>query len=274
VNYRQTWVKPDDRRAEEERESVGGENMQTDSKQSPGLECGGLWNSAFGHRSRGASVVALGFVLSVALGCATPAPPPKPGPFAPYRVGAPDQLLVTILPDPVIERTVVVRPDGMITIDLLGDVPAAGLTAEEIARDLETRIARFKRSAKATVSLISANSTAVTVLGEVRRPSSFPLVKNTRVVDAIGQVADVTSLASKGRIRVIRPRGGEIEVYRVDLKAIERGDLSTNIMLAKGDIVYVPPTIWARVGYAFQTVLFPFQPLLGVAGSAAKWGAF
>jgi polysaccharide export outer membrane protein len=157
----------------------------------------------------------------------------------------------------------------MITIDLLGDVPAAGRTAEEIARDLEARISRFKRSAKATVSLIGANSTALTVLGEVRRPGSFPMLKETRVADALGQVAGVTTFASKGRIRVIRSRRGETVVHRVNLRAIEQGDLSTNLVLAKGDIVYVPPTIWARFGYVINAMLFPISPLLGVANSVA-----
>jgi polysaccharide export outer membrane protein len=158
----------------------------------------------------------------------------------------------------------------MITVELVGDVPAAGRTPEEIARDLETRIARFKRGARATVSVVAANSTAVTVLGEVRRPSRFPMLQDMRVVGAIGQAAGVTSFASKGRIRVLRFREGITTVHRVDLGAIQRGDLSTNIMLARGDVVYVPPTMWARVGYAVQAVLFPFQPVLGIGQQALR----
>jgi polysaccharide export outer membrane protein len=208
-------------------------------------------------------------VLSAVLGCASQVPPPKVGPPVAYRVGAPDVLLVTILPDPVIERTVIVRPDGAITIDLVGDVPAAGRTSAQIAADLEKRIARFKRDARATVAVQDARSTGVTVLGEVRRPGTFPMLRTTRVTDALGQVSDVTTFASKGRIRVVRSRGGETVVHRVDLAAIERGDLSTNIVLAKGDLVYVPPTLWARFGYVIHAMLFPFQPLLGIGTSVA-----
>ena len=69
-----------------------------------------------------------------------------------YRVGPPDLLDITILPDPVIEREVVVRPDGMISVDLVGDIPAAGRTTEEIAADVEARIGRFKRDARVTVA--------------------------------------------------------------------------------------------------------------------------
>jgi hypothetical protein len=95
------------------------------------------------------------------------------------------------------------------------------------------------------------------------------MLRTTRVTDALGQVSDVTTFASKGRIRVVRSRGGETVVHRVDLAAIERGDLSTNIVLAKGDLVYVPPTLWARFGYVIHAMLFPFQPLLGIGTSVA-----
>jgi polysaccharide export outer membrane protein len=216
--------------------------------------------------------IALLVLLAVtAAGCTTPAPPPKSGSYAAYRVGAPDALTVTILPDPVIRNEVVVRPDGMITVDLIGDVPAGGRTTEEIATDVENRIGRYKRDAKVTVAVEGAQSTAITVLGEVRNQRSFPLQKETRVAEAIGVVGGLSGwgFAASSRIRVIRSEGGETAVYKVNLKAIQKGDLRTNILLARGDIIYVPSTTWAKVGYVMQTVLFPFQPFLGIAMSAA-----
>jgi polysaccharide export outer membrane protein len=184
-------------------------------------------------------------------------------------VGAPDALHVTILPDPAIERDVTVRPDGMVSIDLIGDVPAAGRSVGEIASDIEQRIARFKRGAAVTVSLVTANSNAIAVLGEVRSPQSFPLLKQTRVAEAIARVGGPVFTGSERSIRVVRSGSGETVVYRVDLAAIQKGDLRTNIVLAEGDIVYVPPTFWARIGYVVQAVLFPFNPLLGVGTTVA-----
>ena len=68
------------------------------------------------------------------------------------------------------------------------------------------------------------------------------------------------------RIRVIRTeRNGVTTVTRVNLNAIRKGDLSTNLMLEPGDFVYVPPTPWARFGYFLNTLLFPFQPIMGMA---------
>jgi polysaccharide export outer membrane protein len=218
------------------------------------------------------AVALLALLVLAAAGCSTtPAPPPKGGSYAAYRVGAPDMLAVTIFPDPVIRNQVVVRPDGMISVELIGDVPAGGRTVEEIAADVENRIARYKRDAKATVAVDGAQSTAITVLGEVRTQQSFPLQKETRVAEAIGQVGGVSGwgFASTRNIRVIRSEGGETGVYTVDLSAIQKGDLRTNIVLVRGDIVFVPSTAWAKVGYVIQAVLFPFQPFLGIATSAA-----
>lgn len=228
---------------------------------------------AAGHRYLpGELATALLCCLGLALGCSTTlAPPPSEGSHATYRVDAPDRLQVTILPDPPMSKTVTVRPDGMISLDLIGDVPAGGRTVEEISADVQKRISRYKRDANVTISLESAESTAVTVIGEVRKPQSFPLRKKTRVAEAIGQVGGVTSwgFASSRNVRVIRSEGGETAVYKVDLGAIKKGDLRTNIMLTRGDIVYVPSTAWAKVGYVIQAILFPFQPFIGVATSAA-----
>lgn len=222
-----------------------------------------------GKRSAAAALLLFAFV---AVGCAglNPVPPPEDtAPFAGFEVGASDQLRITILPEPVIQEEAVVRPDGMVTISLAGDVPAAGRTVSQIAADIEDRIAKFKREAAVDVALTQANSTAITILGEVRGPRSFPLVKETRVSEALGLVGGLTTFAKEDEIRVIRSTKGEAHVFIVDMAAIVRGDQATNIELASGDIVYAPPTLWARVGYVVQAMLFPLQPLLGVATSAA-----
>ena len=211
-----------------------------------------------------------GVLLLLGLGCTTfdPIPPPDEVSFSAYRVGAPDVLAVTVLPEPLIARTVTVRPDGMISMDLIGDVPADGRTVDEISADIERRISRYKRDASVTVALEAAASTEITVFGEVNGPAAFPLLKETRVAEAIGQVGGETIFARTSRIRVVRSGGGETAVYLVNLNAIRRGDLSTNIQLVTGDIIYVPPTIFARIGYALNALLLPFQPVLGIVNSA------
>jgi polysaccharide export outer membrane protein len=224
-------------------------------------------------RSRGPGcALALLLTLGLAACAGSGGGPPGGGPDAlgAYRVGPPDQLQISILPDPVIEREVVVRPDGMISVDLVGDIPATGRTTEEIAADIESRIGRFKRDARVTVALGAALSSEVTVLGEVGRASTFPLARQTRVVEAIGTVGGTTVFANKDSIRLIRSvEGQKAAVYKVDLAAIQRGDMRTNYVLQGGDLLYVPPGAMASVGYAVQALLFPFQQLFGFGTSIA-----
>ena len=205
----------------------------------------------------------------VGLGCTVPLNPAPSHTSSIYHVGPPDELLVNILPEPRIERTVIVRPDGFISVDLIGDVEATGRSLEEIAVDIQQRVARYRRDSLVTVSLLAAQSSTVVLFGEVRTPGTFNLTRDTRIAEAIGTHGGTTIFAAKSRLRVIRPApDGQTQVIRVDLKDIQRGDLSTNIMLYDGDIIVAPPNALARVGYLVQTLLFPFQPILGMGGTA------
>lgn len=199
---------------------------------------------------------------------------PKPAPdvkYLDYLVGPPDRLVVSVLPDPPVVENVVVRPDGMITIQLVGDVPAGGKTTDQIAADIQNRISRFKRGALVTVALGGAESALVTVLGEVRNPSTFPLTRQMRISEAIGTVGGPTLFANEDDMQLVRP-GSPPKVIEVDLDAIRDGDLRTNVQVYGGDILYVPPTALVSVGYFFQQLLFPFTPFFGVAGVVAGGG--
>jgi polysaccharide export outer membrane protein len=215
---------------------------------------------------------------AAALGCASTQavnPPPAPE-MLPYRVGPPDHLSITILPDPAIERSATVRPDGMISIDLVGDVPAAGRTTAEIAQDIETRISRFKRDASVNVSLASSLSTEVTIIGEIRA-ATFPLQRETRLIEAIGIVGGMRPMSDLNDVRIIRVEDEQVKILTADIGAIQQGDLSTNYTLRGGDIIYVPPTVGAKIGYFVQGIFFPMQSILGlgarVGGAVATGGA-
>jgi polysaccharide export outer membrane protein len=220
-----------------------------------------------GRIPRGATALIAGVAAATALGCTTLTPSPAVEAPSSYRVGAPDALMITILPEPVIAASVMVRPDGMITVPLIGDLPARNRTIPEIAADIEQRIARFKRDPNVSVSLSGALSPEIVVLGEVRRQGAFPLVKETRALEAIGLVGGTSEFGWDSRIRVIRSTDGVVKIMRVNLSAIRKGNLSTNLMLEPGDFVYVPPTPWAWFGHAMNALLYPFSPVMGFARS-------
>jgi polysaccharide export outer membrane protein len=207
----------------------------------------------------------------IGVGCTIPNPNPAPAvEYLAYEVGPPDNLVVTILPDPPVVENVVVRPDGMITIQLVGDVLAGGRTTAQIAADIQNRIGRFKRGAMVTVALAGAQSALVTVVGEVRGPTTFPLTRQMRVSEAIGTVGGLTLFADDDELFLIRG-GTKTQVVKVDFDAIQSGDLRTNVQVYGGDIIYVEPTILAKIGYGIQQVLFPFTPFFGVATMAARF---
>lgn len=224
-----------------------------------------------GPRARSVAVAV--FFTAFATGCASPGPQPQPGVSYPtYIVGAPDELLITILPEPAVIESAVVRPDGKITIQLIGEVQASGRTPREIGIEIEERIARFKRGARASVAVGAAASSAISVFGEVRGPGTFFLTRQQRIADLLGTAGGPTQFANLDGIRIVRPGAERTQVIPIDFGAIRSGDMATNVQVRPGDIVYVPPTIIARVGYFFQQILFPFQPLLGAAGSAVALG--
>jgi len=222
---------------------------------------------------RSHSVIRLSLLLLciMSVACSTTPEPPIAAPTPQeYRVGPPDALTITVLPEPVLRSDVTVRPDGMISVDLIGDIPASGRTVTEIARDIEERVVRFKRDARATVAVRAAQSSTVTVLGEVRANGNFALQMDTRVIEAIGLRGGLTIYASQ-HAKLVRTDGATTQVIPIDIAAITAGDLRTNYLLQQGDLIVVPPTWLATIGYYMQQFLFPFQPALSLGTTIAAF---
>lgn len=233
----------------------------------------------FAGSRRRLAVVASGVAVALAMGCASPmmpkgVEPPGAGVGVKgelYRVGPSDQLTIRVLPEPAIERTVVVRPDGYFSMDLIGDVEAAGKTTSEIAAEVERRIGEYRQAPSVSVSLEGPLSNAVAVMGEVKSPLLFPLERDTRVSEAVARAGGPTELAASSRVRVIRKRGAEETLYLVNLDNIQGGITTTDILLERGDLVYVPPAITVEAGYALRRAIYPLEvvmrtiagPLLG-----------
>jgi polysaccharide export outer membrane protein len=219
------------------------------------------------HRFASAAVIAATLGALLALGCASTAgktaPTPAPtSPSAPYRVGQSDQLTVRVLPDPPIERVVKVRPDGRFSFDLIGDVDAAGRTTDEIAADIQQRIAVYRQNPSVSIALDQPSSTAVSVLGEVNKPLVFPLERDLRVSEAIAQAGGATNLAAASRVRVIRRSGGDSVTYIANLDKIQAGDTATDLQVERGDLIFVPPASTVSAGYAIRRAIYPLEELM------------
>ena len=187
-------------------------------------------------------------------------------PEAEYRVAPPDQLIVEVKGYPEYSRGVTVRPDGKITVPSVGDIMVQNMTLPEINTAVTEGLRKELSQPSVTVSLVAAVSKVVFVLGEVRRPGLRPYYGDMTLIEAIASAEGPTLYADWRNVTLTRasldPK--DAKVYKVDLwKLVEKGAAEQDIALTEGDLIYVAPTPFAQVGYAFDQLLFPFRSLLG-----------
>jgi polysaccharide export outer membrane protein len=158
-----------------------------------------------------------------------------------YVIGPEDVLVVTFWRDDTMSGETLVRPDGKITLRLLGDVPAGGLTTQQLGEVLLKAATKYLEDATVTVVVKQINSRRVTVVGEVARQGEFKLNGPMTVLQVIGQAGGVTEYADKSNISVIRTVNGVPKALPFDYDAIMRGKkLEQDIPLKPGDRVVVP----------------------------------
>ena len=191
------------------------------------------------------TVVILAMALTPFLGCARPSAelPPRmpPGLRDPYVVGIPDVLSIRVWKNPELSVDVPVRADGKISVPLLDDVQAEGLTPTELKEVISEQLAEYITAPDVTVIVLQPNSHVATVVGAVLRSGTVPLTKQTRVMDAIAAMGGFNTWAKKSDIRVLRPKDGEIISYRFNYGAYVAGKApDSNIILRPGDTVVVP----------------------------------
>jgi polysaccharide biosynthesis/export protein len=165
---------------------------------------------------------------------------------AEYRIGVDDMVQVEVWRNPELSVTVPVRPDGMISVPLIGDVSAGGRSAQAVAADIEEQLSAYVREPKVAVILTELRSheflSRVRVTGAVHRPTSLPYRQGMTVLDAVLEAGGVNDFAAAGRTRLYRKEnGGATRMVPVDLRRIlRRGDLETNIEVQPGDVITVP----------------------------------
>ncbi len=194
----------------------------------------------------------VGLWLSILVGCGAGAGIPQEvldeaaSSSQEFLIGPEDVLEVNVWRNQDLTREVIVRPDGMISMPLIGDVQASGLTAEQLAQGIAERLKQFKESPTVSVHVTQVNSYVVYVIGEVPRPGKLQLKSYTTILHAIALSGGFTQFASRNDMQVIRrnangdgtPGEVHIPVSYDDLLAGE-GEPG-NFVLKSGDIVVVP----------------------------------
>lgn len=159
-----------------------------------------------------------------------------------YKIGAQDVLRVDVWKEPEIARSSLpVRPDGKISLPLLNDVQAAGLTPLELSNVISEGLKKFINNPQVTVTVLDINSRRIYVMGEVSRPGAFPLLPNMTVLQALGSAGAFTQFAHTKAIYVLRSEGGKQLKYPFNYKDVIKGNHpDQNIELRSGDTIVVP----------------------------------
>lgn len=163
-----------------------------------------------------------------------------------FLLGPEDVLEVTVWRNQDLSRTTVVRPDGMISLPLIGDVRASGLTASQVAEKIAKRLTEFKENPSVSVSVKEVNSYVIYVMGEVTKPGKYQLKSYATVLQGISLAGGFTPFASKNKMIVVRSvRNGNGEERQVRIPAgyddLVSGKSQTgNFTLISGDTIVVP----------------------------------
>jgi len=171
------------------------------------------------------------------------APEPAGGqPPSEYVIGPTDVLDVSVWKEPDISRTVTVRPDGKISLPLVGELEASGKTPVELQGIISQKLQRYIDTPEVTVLMHDVKSGAVAIFGKVAKPGSYPLNHQMTVLDVIAAAGGFKDYAKLTQIYVLRinPDGSTVR-FKFNFKEVIKGrDLSQNITLLPRDTVYVP----------------------------------
>ncbi len=158
-----------------------------------------------------------------------------------YRISPEDVLDVSVWREPDLQRQVTVRPDGGVSLPLIGDVAVAGSTVSEAEAKIRARLMDYIPEAVVTVSVVQLRGLRIYVTGQVKNPGQFEVGRYIDVLQAITLAGGFTPFAKQRNVQIIRRDGAQETVYKFNYKELQRGrNLAQNIQLKADDVVLVP----------------------------------
>lgn len=158
-----------------------------------------------------------------------------------YVIGPQDIVDVSVWKEPDLSRSVPVRPDGKISLPLLNDVQASGLTPDQLGAKITSDLAKYMTNPQVTVIVSQINSQRIYILGEVTRAGSFTLLPNMTVLQALSDAGGLTTFANAKKIYVLRQDNGKQQKIPFNYKDVISGKApSQNVELRSGDTIIVP----------------------------------
>jgi polysaccharide export outer membrane protein len=158
-----------------------------------------------------------------------------------YRIGPQDMVQIDVWKEPEITRTIPVRPDGKVSLPLLNDVQAAGLTAMQLAGVIREGLTKYLTNPQVTVTVTTINSRRVFLTGELSRTGALPLLPNMTVLQALSSAGGFTPFARMKDIYILRVENGKQTKYPFHYKDVVKGKRpEENILLQPNDVIVVP----------------------------------
>jgi polysaccharide export outer membrane protein len=161
-------------------------------------------------------------------------------PTSQFMLGPADVIHVTVWKNTDLSQTVTVGPDGFISLPLLSDIHVAGMTPNELAQVLTTKLTNYIMNPQVTVSAVDIRSRLVYVLGQVGKPGSYPLIGPINVLQLIAQAGGLSTYANRKGITILRASKDGTEKIRFNYNNAVRGEGKQNVFLQPGDTVVVP----------------------------------
>jgi polysaccharide export outer membrane protein len=157
-----------------------------------------------------------------------------------YVIGPSDVLAVTVWKEPTLSGSILVRPDGMITVPLIGDVQASGLTPLQLADQIADKLKKYVQDPNVSVVVDGIHSKVIYLLGEVGKRGPVEMTSGMTLLDAIAAAGGLTDYANAKKMYILRDQAGKHEKIPVHYKEALRGDSQFNLILEPGDTIVVP----------------------------------
>lgn len=157
-----------------------------------------------------------------------------------YIIGADDVLQITVWKEPTLSGTVPVRPDGMISMVLLGDVPATGMSPMQLGANITERLKKYIQDPSVTVVVSAVNSQKIFLIGEVQHVGPIALTPGMTPLQAVSAAGGLTNFANGKRIYILRTANGKQEKIPFNYKLALKGDSRELVSLRPGDTIVVP----------------------------------
>ena len=157
-----------------------------------------------------------------------------------FILGPADVIRISVWKNADLTQTATIGPDGFISLPLLGDVHAAGMTANQLAQELKTKLSSYVMNAQVAVGIVEIRSRQVFVTGQVGKPGGYSLISPITVLQLIAQAGGLNTFANRKEIVILRGSGSEAQRLKFNYNNAVRGDPKQNITLRPGDTVIVP----------------------------------